>query len=550
MIPLRPARKSVMTGESGQIQPVTQNARVERLEIFNPPPNGLTTVDNLASNSPNALVLENFRKNARSIVPRGGYVRRVKAPAKIQYMFEYSAAGTPVYFAATATGVYKFTEATPSLANMTAEFTGQTGYDYSHVETQNDGGKWLHLVNGNGTDYMRLYNGTTWQTVTAVSTPHAITGVDTRFLNSVWNYNSRIFFTQKDTLTAWYLNVNAVSGAASKLSLGGIFRRGGSLLFGGAISGDAGDGSDDRCVFVTDRGEFCVFMGNDPSAFGSWRLQGVYDIGEPTGRNAYFRLAGDMIVATKQGLISLNMAMQFDGSQLLANAFSKPIQSDWQFYTRDTSLSSPWRVTKITNSNIVYLLPNEVEGAEFLIFVLDLETLSWSTYTGWNASTLASFAGSLYFGDDMGWVNRADVGGLDNGEPFECRLAFHFRDLGAPGSLKMAKRVEEVWRSDVDFSSKISVETDYIPKFGLPPAEIPTDQVTSSFWDFATWDVSQWGREGLSYSIRKRRKGVCKKGEVLTVQAQVLSSNVNKLNCELISLRLSYVIADYMKGGV
>ncbi|TIR78102.1 MAG: hypothetical protein E5X19_32465, partial [Mesorhizobium sp.] len=74
-------------------------------------------------------------------------------------------------------------------------------------------------------------------------------------LSFVWTYRSREFFIEKNTLTAWFLPVDAISGAASDFSLAGVFQKGGSLLCGGTWSLDAGDGVDDKCVFISTKGE-------------------------------------------------------------------------------------------------------------------------------------------------------------------------------------------------------------------------------------------------------------------------------------------------------
>ena len=51
----------------------------------------------------------------------------------------------------------------------------------------------------------------------------------------------------------------------SMIPLSGAATKGGKLLFGATWSIDAGDGIDDKCVFVTDQGELLIFTGSDPS---------------------------------------------------------------------------------------------------------------------------------------------------------------------------------------------------------------------------------------------------------------------------------------------
>ena len=60
-------------------------------------------------------------------------------------------------------------------------------------------------------------------------------------------------------MNAWYLATNAVGGALSMIPLSGAAAKGGKLLFGAAWTIDAGNGLDDKCVFVTRPGEALIF---------------------------------------------------------------------------------------------------------------------------------------------------------------------------------------------------------------------------------------------------------------------------------------------------
>ena len=81
-------------------------------------------------------------------------------------------------------------------------------------------------------------------------------------------------------MNAWCLPLNAVGGELIYIPLSGAAKRGGSLLFGASWSIDAGDGIDDKCIFVTDQGEVLVFTGTDPTSSTNWRQEGRYDISQ------------------------------------------------------------------------------------------------------------------------------------------------------------------------------------------------------------------------------------------------------------------------------
>ena len=75
---------------------------------------------------------------------------------------------------------------------------------------------------------------------------------------------------ENDTLSAWYLPVDSVGGAATEYDLSGIFRLGGYLLAGGTWTMDAGEGVDDYWIAVTSEGEVVVYQGTDPSSANTW----------------------------------------------------------------------------------------------------------------------------------------------------------------------------------------------------------------------------------------------------------------------------------------
>ena len=72
-------------------------------------------------------------------------------------------------------------------------------------------------------------------------------------------------------MNAWYLPLNAVGGLLSMIPLSGATTKGGKLLAGFTWSIDAGDGIDDKCVFMTKAKNCSIFTGSDPSTSTNWR---------------------------------------------------------------------------------------------------------------------------------------------------------------------------------------------------------------------------------------------------------------------------------------
>jgi hypothetical protein len=56
----------------------------------------------------------------------------------------------------------------------------------------------------------------------------------------------------------------AIAGTLQLIPLSGAATKGGKLLFCATWSIDAGDGIDDKCVFITDQGEVLIFYRHQP----------------------------------------------------------------------------------------------------------------------------------------------------------------------------------------------------------------------------------------------------------------------------------------------
>ncbi|WP_215263958.1 hypothetical protein [Epibacterium ulvae] len=528
---------------SGRVATPSDKTPTARTETFAAPIDGWVTNENLAlQGTTTALVLDNFWPTATGVEPRGGSEFRVSVPGAVRSIFEYRGGETPVFFAATDTAIYEFLPETPTGATLTnPEVSGQTSGSYIQLETQTDGGSYLTVVNG--ADHLQIYDGTDWQQVTDVSEPFSITGVDTRRLAHVWSYNNRQFYIERGSLNAWYLGINSVAGPAERLPLTGIFRRGGSLLFGASWSDDSGDDSSDRCVFVTDRGEFAVYQG-DPSSAATWQFAGVYDIGTPLGPDAALAVGGDLIIATQTGLIPVSAAVQKDVGELELVALSRPIGNEWRRTAQLTGFGTPWRVEKWAERNMALVVPPMDAGAEPQAFVVNLETRAWARFLGWSMNDLRVLAGQLHFGGEDGRLLRGDTGGTDDGAVVSCSLCWAFTHLGAPGAFKTAHSMRGVFRHTTPFVAKLSVTTDYRTGFPTAPNSLQGQNGVATKWDVAAWDAASWAATNTDWSVSEKWEAVSGQGYALAAQLQVTSGATTKLGCELISVDLVFTTGD------
>lgn len=484
------------------------------------PTEGLVTATTKPAGN-GAVVLENFWPTATGIEPRGGLQEIGVAPSRIFTLFEYAAKGE--MFAATFGSIYRFTDSA-----IGAEVaTGKGGGNWSTFEVQNAGGSYLLAVNG--VNPAILYNGLTWASA-------SITGVDTQTLSHVWGHRNRVFFIQKGTLSAWYLESNSIGGAAVHLPLSATFTRGGSLLAGATWSSDSGDGMDDRCVFFTDRGEVAVFSGSNPGDISNWSLDGVFQIGRVLGPRAFERIGGDLVFATETGLIPLSGAVAKDPAELSTLSLARNIAPDWKSMTAQHT--GGWRVTAWDRGEALFACPI---GSERHI-VANMDAGRWMMLTGWGLSDIRAMGNGLYLAGGGGRLYKAWIGGTDAGAPIICRAALAHDHLADAASLKRAHLARPVWRHVGDFADAVSVAVNYSTDFPPGPEISAGEETTDTLWDVATWDVSAWGGDMPSWRTDARWRTVSGAGHDVSVQVQLVSNSANRVLAQLQRVDLQYTV--------
>lgn len=483
-----------------------------------------------------AVVLDNWVPLATGIRIRGGSYRVASIGDPVVSLFSYRTGGSHSIFAASDTDIYDVTApADPDVA-PTASVTSQTEGYYSTQQIGTAGGNFLYAVNG--ADEAQLYDGSAWTAINGASTP-AITGVGTDDLSQVWLYASRLFFVEQSTTRAWYLDVDSVGGAATSFDLRAIFQKGGSLLFGASWStSDAGDGLDDRCIFVSDQGEVAVYVGTNPSSASTWAKQGLYKIPKPLGKNAFTRVAGDVLVATVEGLVSIASATTRDAAALSLAAVSAPIEPDWRLEaSRRQSIG--WEIAKWDEGNLG-IITNPTENPESVTpqcFVVNLETGAWSRFTGWDARCVTVVNGTAYFGNNDGRILEVERGGDDDGALYTMQVCYHPETLGSPASHKVALMGRATFISSMAFNPKISVSVNYGREFpSAPPSVTPSD---ASLWDSAVWDSAVWDGASPAY-VRTQWVSLGRDGFAFSPQVQISSGAAVATDAELIAFDMLY----------
>lgn len=504
-----------------------------RAHTFPAPIRGWVLNENMTIPQPaGALVLDNWICTTTGILARGGSARHVPIGSAVTDLFTYRSGSAEVFFGATATSIFDIS--TFSDTAPTAAITGQLSGKYSTAQFGTAGGDYLYAVNG--TDDAQLFDGASWVAIDDVSTP-SITGVDTNTLSHVWAFANRLFFVEKNTKVAHYLPVDSIGGAANEFSLAGVFKRGGSLLFGATWSLDAGDGLDDKCIFVSTEGEVAVYEGTNPGSAASWRKVGVYQITRPLGPKAIMQAGGDLIIATENGLIPISEAIRRDAAALELGAVSRVITPYWQQLVASTG-GNPWEIVKWPQKNIMIISQPGDQNKTAL--VANLQTGGWSRFTGWDTQCLGFYDESCFFGDSDGNVFRMETGGSDNGIPYSCVYLGQHEDLGAPGVEKTVPQMRATFKTETPINPAISAKTDYDESLSLSPSS-GLEDTGLSLWDDALWDVDFWGAGGVP-EVKARWSSVGKTGRTIAPEVQLTFGITASPVVELVSIEAAFEI--------
>jgi hypothetical protein len=308
-------------------------------------------------------------------------------------------------------------------------------------------------------------------------------------------------------MNAWYLPPDALGGAATKVALGGVFQRGGSLMFGGTWSADSGSGFNDRVVFVSTLGEIAVFQG-DPAA-DNWGIVGRYDVGSPLSTQTW-RAGGDLIIATTDGLVPMSAIVQKDPAILETAAVSYGIKPAWTRVARSITANTKVQLTKWASSSMgIVGYPHRTET-----HVVNLATGAWAKWTGLDIQCMAVYTDQAFYGDSDGYIFNIESGGSDNGAIYLARGSLLPDPLGAPGAIKTAHQARATFRA-------------------------------LRIWDVGTWDVSRWDDSDTSEvreTVQTRWRSIGRTGYVVGPQWQIACGATRQPDAELVSIDVTYAV--------
>jgi hypothetical protein len=327
-------------------------------------------------------------------------------------------------------------------------------------------------------------------TVVGSYTTIGITNVNSNTFINVNLFKNRLYFTQKDTLTCWYLDVDAIGGPASPLYFGGIARNSGYLQAMGTWTLDAGQGADDYAVFVTSMGEVMVYNGTDPDSIDTWALKGVWQLGQTFSRRCFFKWSGDLLLLTKDGLVPLASALQSSRLDPRVNLTDKIYFAVSQAATLYSDLFG-WQINYYASANMLILSIPTSTGMEQ--FVMHNITKAWGRFTDIQAYCWEVTGDSnMNFGGN-GIVGLFYDGYSDNGSNITATAQQAYSYFDRAGQLKRFMLVRPILQSTGGVPNVVcGLSVDFDTQSQLGQVQFNPTTLTDGVWDTSKWDQANW----------------------------------------------------------
>jgi len=351
------------------------------------------------------------------------------------------------------------------------------------------GGSYLQAVNG--VDELQMYDGSSWATINAVSSP-AITGLATDSISNIHIFKRRIWYVEKDSTSAWYLPVDVVAGALTEFPLGELFGSGGYLVAIGSWTIDGGTGLDDYIIFISSEGEALVYKGIDPAS--DFTLVGVYLVGAPLGKRCFAKYGGEVFLLTHYGLLPLSKVLR---GQDVQDRIAKSDKISPTFTSSAASYGSfnGWGATIFAPEDMLLINVPTEEGVSARQLAMNLLTGAWCLFSQWNAFCWAVFDKKLFYGGN-GAVVQAYTGDDDFGADIVAKSKQAFNYFGS-FAIKDFKLVQPILRvtNPIALSLGLNIDFDDL-EVASPTSASPLE---ASLWDTGVWDSAIWGSD--SYTL-------------------------------------------------
>lgn len=479
--------------KSKTVQKVQFLAPDTETKIVPAPTDGWDAISPLAEMDPKrAPILQNWIPRPGFVELRGGCIpfSQLGSVVPVETLMVHRSPSTETLFAAAGSDIYKLQSQVPP--NPVVTGLNSARWQYTNFTPQ---GAATVIQCVNGVDAMHEFNGTAWSTPAITGLPAGMT--TSNFIN-ITIHKRRFWYVPTQSSVAIFMPTDAITGAiAGTLDLGALWSKGGYLVAIGSWTIDGGQSPQDYALFLSSRGQVTIYQGVDPTDATTWTLVGTFDISPPIGRRCMLRVGSDIAIITQAGVIPISQALPFDPSADRSVAITARIQNAMAQAALNYMNNFGWQLISFPAQQLAILNVPAAENSQQTQFVMNTLTGGWANIIGWNANCFEIFNDKLYYGGNVGEINRAYAGGADVNQPIIADMQCAYNWFEEPGRTKRMTMVQPLLTLGGQLTPTIAIDTD----FQTSQATAPLTQFTGGAqWDLAMWDVAVWPPLSVNYT--------------------------------------------------
>ena len=376
----------------------------------------------------------------------------------------------------------------------------------SYVNYSNDGdARFLLLCDGENGYYIWEQETDTWEKIVEGVAPGEIDGTDPNDFNFITIWKQRIWFVQRDSGNAWYMeSPGTITGDVVQFNFSDQFRFGGPLISLHNWTLDGGNGIDDHLVAISGSGDVVVYAGTDPASESTFGLVGSWYVGElPAGNRVATEFSGELYVLSVQGLLPLSNLLNGSGVETPDTYVSAKISPYIRAVMDRVRAEFGWHIHIHPKQSLLYINSPQVLGRAQVAFTMYFGTRSWGVIRGLEKSHTANWQGEVYWTDKSQnriYIQKGNVDavfldqeadGLPQGIDWSVLTAYS--TLGAPAQYKRVQYIRPMFVASADPAFNVNARFDFdITESDVPPSFTGG---SSALWDDVTalWDTSTWG---------------------------------------------------------
>ena len=445
-----------------------------------------------------AVILDNWFPEPDECTLRPGHTSHATGlGGSVETLLEYTATdGSGELFGCANGDIFDVTS--PGAVGA-AVVSSMTNNRWQQTQIGTSGGQFLLAFNG--ADTPRTYNGSAWGTFAATGPTVA---------NTIWcnTHQKRVWFGEEDSLSAWYLAPEAITGAATEFPLYGLAQRGGYIMAMGTWTRDSGSGADDIAVFLTSEGEAILYAGTDPSSASTWALVGVFRIGRPIGRRCMIKVGSDLIMITEDGYVAASSILAVDRAQSELVAISNQINDAVNDSVRSYGSNFGWQPFLYPKKRMLIInVPTSSTTAEQHVF--NTLTRSPCRFTGIQAVSWGLIGDTAFLGDSSGVVHKFDGPETsDNGANINGDALPAFSYFGGNRRNKSFKFAEPVFKGSDAPAVAIDLHVDFELNTPGGGSAVSATSGSAGKWGTGLWGTATWGTSNSIFRGWREVRGI------------------------------------------